>query len=154
MNHATLTVPQFAKALEAAGVVSDIDSITRIVIDIDPAKLVEIHIQRAGDARLLDIVPMLTGARVVEQPKAVRYWVLIADEVIAAIDGQRAETTWPACLRPLRPDESAPPPDAHCRWWLFEDADAPAELDGKKVELTFNRIAFEQPTVTDRRVVS
>jgi hypothetical protein len=149
-NHATLTVPEFAKALESAGVISDIDSILRVVIDIDPAKCVEIHIQRVGDERLLGVVPMLAGAQVIEQPKAARYWVLVADNLMRGVS---PGPEWPACLRPVRPDDSAPPPDAYSRRWLFEDDDAPAELDGKKVELTFCRVDNGPAQITDRQVV-
>jgi hypothetical protein len=136
-THATLTVPQIAKALEEAGVISDIDSILRIVIELDPAKLPEIHIQRVGDKRLLGIVPMLAGAQVIERAKAVRYWVQVADELMR--DAAFGSLNWPSCLRPVRPDELAPAPDNYSRWWLFEDDDAPPELDGKRVELTLGR---------------
>ena len=148
-SHRTLSVREFAAALEAAGVITDIDTITRVIIDVDPAKSVEIHIQRIGDERLLDIVPMLAGAQVIEQPKAVRYWVQVVDDLIS---GDHA-FTWPAGLRPVRPDESAPPPDTNSRWWLFEDDDAPPELAGKKVELTFSRTDRGPAKIIERRVV-
>ena len=77
---------------------------------------------------------------------AVRYWVQVADELM-----RDTALQWPSCLRPVRPADSAPPPDNDSRWWLFEDDGAPAELDGKKVELTFTRIDSERPVVTERR---
>lgn len=82
---------------------------------------------------------------------AVRYWVQVADDLMRSVHGP---LDWPESLRPVRADESAPPPDAYSRWWLFEDDDAPPELDGKKVELTFSRIGWERSTITERRVVS
>jgi hypothetical protein len=70
--------------------------------------------------------------------KGVRYWVQVSDEVMSDTALQ-----WPSCLRPVRPDDSVPPPDNYTHWWLFEDDDAPPELAGKKVELTFSRIGFD-----------
>lgn len=146
---------QFAEALESAGVVSGIDSVERVVIDIRAGQFVEVYVQRTGDERLLGIVPMLADAQVIEQPKAVRYWVLVSDLLMEDGSGPPG---WPSSLRPVRPDESAPPPDAYSRWWLFEDDDAPPELEGKRVELTFTRGQVAQDgsyeTRTVRRVVA
>lgn len=45
-----------------------------------------------------------------------------------------------AKLRAVRPAYwLMPPPSPGMRWWLFEDDDAPATLEGKCVELTFVR---------------
>jgi hypothetical protein len=41
--------PQFAKALEAAGIISDLDSIERVIIEICASDVVRIHVQRIGD---------------------------------------------------------------------------------------------------------
>ena len=60
-----------------------------------------------------------------------RYWVLCSDELMAQPD-----LRWPSFIRPVRASEELPP-DNWSRWWLFEDDDAPAELDGKRVEVTF-----------------
>jgi hypothetical protein len=141
-----------AKALEEAGVVTDLDSVIRIVIDIDGTSLPAVYVQRVGDDRLLGIVPMLTdpAVRVIDRPRPVRYWVQVADDLM----GDSAPDGWPPSLRPVRPDDSAPPPDAYSRWWLFEDTDAPAELDGKKVELTFIRVDHGLPQITGRRVIT
>ena len=48
-----LTGRAFAQALGAAGIVTDLDSVERIVIDIRSDRLVEIHVVRIGDERLL-----------------------------------------------------------------------------------------------------
>jgi hypothetical protein len=42
----------FAKALEEAGVVSDLNTVERIVIDID-SMMARVYVQRIGDKRLL-----------------------------------------------------------------------------------------------------
>lgn len=44
----------FAKALEEAGVISDLNSITRVIIDIQPGDLVRVYVERVGENRLLD----------------------------------------------------------------------------------------------------
>ena len=51
----------FAQALADAGVVSDLDTIMRIVIDVRAHEPVWIHVQRLGDDRLIDLAAMLTG---------------------------------------------------------------------------------------------
>ena len=56
---------KFAKALADAGVVSDLDRIKRIVIDVRPDDVVRVHVQRIGDGRLIDVAAMLAGAEVV-----------------------------------------------------------------------------------------
>jgi hypothetical protein len=50
---------EFAKALEAAGIVTDLNTIERIVIDVPAHDLVRIHVQRVGDERLPSIAEML-----------------------------------------------------------------------------------------------
>lgn len=44
----------FAKALEEAGVISDLSSITRVVIDIQMGDTARVYVERIGDGRLLD----------------------------------------------------------------------------------------------------
>lgn len=56
---------ELARALEAAGVVHDINSIERIVIDISASHPVRVHVQRIGDKRLIGLAEILTGAEVV-----------------------------------------------------------------------------------------
>jgi hypothetical protein len=55
----------FAKALEEAGVVSDLDGIERIVIDVRPDDVIRVHVQRIGDWRVIDLAEMLAGAEVI-----------------------------------------------------------------------------------------
>jgi hypothetical protein len=54
-----ITGREFAQALEAAGVVSDLGTIERIVIDVRAAGAVHVHVQRIGTERLLSIAPLL-----------------------------------------------------------------------------------------------
>lgn len=70
-----------------------------------------------------------------------RYWVQIADELMAHEDLQ-----WPAVLRPVEQGASEYP-GSH--WWLLEDDDAPEDLDGKKVDLTLSRVS--DMTMIERR---
>lgn len=124
---------QIGKALEDAGLITGMDSISRLVIDIRGGEQPQVYVQRDGDQRLLDIVPMLAGARVHDNSRAVRYWMFMQDALMAD-----KNIEWPAGLRPVRADDSRPP-DGERRWWLIEDDNAPADLDGKRVELTFTR---------------
>ena len=55
----------FAKALEEAGVISDLDNIERIVIDVQVYQPIRVHVQRLGDERLIDLAGMIAGAEVV-----------------------------------------------------------------------------------------
>ena len=61
---------------------------------------------------------------------AVRYHLLMSDEMT------ERQIPWPEGLRPVERGDSAFP-GAH--WWLFEDDNAPEELDGRRVELTLAR---------------
>jgi hypothetical protein len=54
-----LPAVEFARALEAAGVVSELDSITRIVIDVDPRDLVKIYVERVAGPQLKDVAGLL-----------------------------------------------------------------------------------------------
>ena len=56
---------KFAKALEDAGIVSDLSTIERIVIDVRSDDAVRVHVQRIGDDRLIDLAAILAGAEVV-----------------------------------------------------------------------------------------
>lgn len=51
-SNGVLPATEFARALEAAGVISDLDSITRIVIDVDPCDLVKVYVQRVAGPEL------------------------------------------------------------------------------------------------------
>lgn len=50
---------EFARALEAAGIVEDLNTIERIVIDVRAGDLIKLYIQRIGDERLPLIASML-----------------------------------------------------------------------------------------------
>lgn len=51
----------FAQALADAGVVSDLNTISRIVIDVTANDAVKVHVQRFGDERLIDLAALLAG---------------------------------------------------------------------------------------------
>lgn len=55
----------FAKALEEAGVVTDLNTVERIVIDID-ATLARVYVQRIGDDKLLDALAGQLGLMLAE----------------------------------------------------------------------------------------
>ena len=56
-----ITGRQFAQALEAAGVVSDLSTIERIVIDVTASDFVKVYVKRIGDERLINLAELLTG---------------------------------------------------------------------------------------------
>lgn len=60
----------------------------------------------------------------------IRYHVLVNDLLMDE------NPQWPEGFRPVE-RESAGHPGTH--WWLFEDDNAPAELEGKRVEVHFAR---------------
>jgi hypothetical protein len=64
---------------------------------------------------------------------AARYWVLASDVLMEAGYAQ-----WPPFLRPVERGSIVWLVPG-VRWWLFEDDEAPAELDGKQVELHTER---------------
>lgn len=55
---------QVFAALAAAGIVSNHDQITRVVIDLQVRQMAVIHVRRYGDARLLDVVQTLEGVEI------------------------------------------------------------------------------------------
>jgi hypothetical protein len=61
-----------------------------------------------------------------------RYWVMVGDDLMAA------QPQWPPMLRPVERGGIIWP---GMRWWLFEDDDAPDDLDGKEIDLTFKTVA-------------
>lgn len=151
-----LTGRAFAKALEEAGVVSDLNTIERIVIDVTASDLVRVYVQRTGDERLPAVAGLLGAMMAGAAPRAVRYWVAVSRELLdsrEALDGfERAG---------LRLVELGPWRDKHTRLVRLEDPEAPGELDGKEVELTFTRgrVSEDEPygpddiRVTGRQVV-
>jgi hypothetical protein len=58
-KNSILPAVQFARALEAAGVVTDLDSIQRIVIDVNPAELVTVYVQRVAGPELKEAAGLL-----------------------------------------------------------------------------------------------
>jgi hypothetical protein len=51
-------------ALRDAGVIRDGDYVRRVIIDIDVNAAVVVYIERYGDTRLLDLIPVLGGAEI------------------------------------------------------------------------------------------
>lgn len=74
------------------------------------------------------------------------YWVLVSDELM------KTKPPWPAGLRPVQSDDRHPD-NPGMRWWLFEDDDAPPELDRKDVNLVF-RDEDGKPVLAERRVIA
>jgi hypothetical protein len=58
-----ITARAFAQALAEAGVLTSLDGVRRIVIVAGPDALspVMLHVERAGDERLLDVAALLAG---------------------------------------------------------------------------------------------
>jgi hypothetical protein len=143
---------QFAKALEEAGVISDLNTVQRIVIDVNGWDAVQVYVQRIGDSRLLDAFSgplgmMLADARAAEPdaPLGVRYWVLVSRELLDS-------PTWAQVG--LRKVELGAWEDRHqMRWVLFEDPEASPKLEGLEVELTFEQHGFDAPRITGRTPV-
>ncbi len=60
-----VAVSLIAKALEDAGVIANVNDVTRIVIDLRGGHMPVIHLELVGDERLIDIAKLLKGAEVV-----------------------------------------------------------------------------------------
>lgn len=54
------TASKIAKVLEDAGVIANINDVTRIVIDLRGGHVPVIHLELVGDDRLIDIAKLLT----------------------------------------------------------------------------------------------
>lgn len=91
---------------------------------------------------------------------AVRYWVLVSDDLLFG----DLDMMLPAGLRHIGPPsvtgEAVPGPygtvsDAkdlpYMHWHQFEDDGAPPELEGKRVILTFRRGPGGLPEIAERR---
>jgi hypothetical protein len=85
-----------------------------------------------------------------------RYWVLISDELLAR------GIAWPDGLRfaspPVLPSQGTdvitePHELPGMTWRLIQDDDAPAELEGCRVELVF-RSESGRPVLAERRAAS
>jgi hypothetical protein len=57
-------------ALRLAGIIRPDDHVRRVIIDIDVSSAVIVYIERYGDTRLLDLVPVLGGAEIRGVPAA------------------------------------------------------------------------------------
>ncbi len=140
----------FAKALEEAGVISDLNSITRIVIDIQPGDAARVYVERIGDKRLLGAFKGQLGHMLAENaPKGVRYWVNMATELL---DDTKAMKGFEKAG--LRVVEIGPRRDIHSRMVLVEDGAAPAEMDGKEVELSFRLYGDDPAVIVERQVIA
>lgn len=151
-RNSILPAVQFARALEAAGVVSDLDSIQRIVIDVDPHDLVKVYVERVAGPELKDVAgllgEMMRDGRAVspDAPKGVRYWVTMADELL---DGPEMERSFrEAGLAVVKVGGRV---DRYSRMVQVEDAGASPELEGRLVELTFQRAGDGPVEVAERR---
>lgn len=74
-----------------------------------------------------------------------RYYVQVSTELLDAPDARWQE----AGLRLIEVGGLIEP---DWRWCLFEDDNAPENLNGLKIELTFGRIGM-RPVITGRRVI-
>lgn len=59
---------EFYTALRDAGVVRDLDSCTRIVIDAQQREPVRLYVERWGDERLLNVATALNGIEITSAP--------------------------------------------------------------------------------------
>jgi hypothetical protein len=76
---------------------------------------------------------------------SVRYHVLVSDDLMAS------KPSWPTGLRPVEQEPTDPGTHPGMHWWLFEDDDAPLELEGKNVELSFD---VHGARITHRQVMA
>lgn len=74
-----------------------------------------------------------------------RYYVLVAQDLLDA----EPPTAWEEAG--LHLVETGGLTEPGMRWCQFDDDDAPEELNGMKVELTFARVDM-RPVITDRQV--
>jgi hypothetical protein len=135
-SNGILPAVQFARALEAAGVVSDLDSITRIVIDVGPRHVVRVYVERVAGPELDQVAGLLGEmmhdgrAADPDAPRGTRYWVLVSRELLD-------NPAW--AQAGLRKIELGGWESCQGRWVLFEDPAAPADLEGLEVDLTFEQ---------------
>lgn len=147
-----LPAVQFAKALEAAGVVDDLNSITRIVIDVDPGDMVKVYVERVAGPALKDVAgllgEMMRDGRAADPdaPKGVRYWTDLPAE------GDFMLRTLSACG--IRIIEQGPRTGPRTEMYLVEDPGAPENLAGRTVSLTFVREDDSPVRVLQRDVVA
>jgi hypothetical protein len=58
----------FAKALADAGIIRDLDKVSRVVIDARAGHVVVLYVERYGDERLLKVAQSLDGIEVSSAP--------------------------------------------------------------------------------------
>jgi len=51
-------------ALRLAGIIREGDHVRRVIIDINVSDAVVVYIERYGDSRMLDLIPVLGGAEI------------------------------------------------------------------------------------------
>lgn len=148
MSRSFLPVAEFARALEAAGVISDLDSVTRVVIDLDPRDVVKVYVERVAGPEIKGVAgllgEMMRDGRAVDPdaPKGVRYWVLVGRELLGSPYWAQAG---------LRRIELGAWESGHqARWVLFEDPQASPELEGQEVDLVFERSGCGPVRIQDR----
>lgn len=103
---------------------------------------------RVGQVQIAKWQTELTSppAQPPSQPRGVRYWVLVNEEVMTG------NPRWPDGLRPVAKDNAGPADLPGMCWWLFEDDGAPAEFAGKHVELTVTEEHLGKLVITERRL--
>jgi hypothetical protein len=56
--------PEVWAALREAGVIREGDYVRRVIIDIDVTAAVTVYVERYGDSRVLDLIPVLGRAEI------------------------------------------------------------------------------------------
>jgi hypothetical protein len=81
------------------------------------------------------------------------YWVLVADELLDSMDPSLLPDGLRLAEPPAEAGDALGVYPAH--WHRFEDDNAPAELDGKRVELVLGRQGREgaKSVIIERRVL-
>ena len=107
-----------AKALHAAGIVPDPNTIRRVVIDLQAGQVAVLHLELLADVRILDVVPTLAGVEV----RTSRMRPTAAD--LAA-----AEEAVTLTINDVRAGQNLPPVEwGNVQWKpLSDDGDAPKQ---------------------------
>jgi hypothetical protein len=79
---------------------------------------------------------------------AARYWVLVTEDLLAD------ELTLPEGLRMIRHGDDASAIYPGSRWCYFEDDSAPPELEGKNIQLWFERVDDYSARILERQVMA
>lgn len=59
---------EFGRALAAAGIISDLENVRRIVIDAEAGELLRLYVEYFGDERWLNVAQALDGIEITTQP--------------------------------------------------------------------------------------